>query len=144
MSPAVSSCWELDSRVEALLDDFIQTKCQGFYSHNNLEMASIWVLMSQEHKAQLIAQEQKFKQELAEHEWQKRLKEVNTWVQSHNTFRQGDEALAVIKDFFSDYPDATITDWDEFTQSQCDNPKIWKQPRSLGIADVRSKDHATT
>lgn len=131
----------LDKRYEALLDSFIETKCGGLYNSTNLGLASVFLLLDSEWKAKFAQQEHQFKRELADREWQKRLKEVNDWVQSHPNCKQDDEALAVIREFFTSHPNASIKDWDEFTQAIPNDSRLWKKPTPL-VLNVRNKTQA--
>jgi hypothetical protein len=127
---------QLHPQYEKLIDAFINGKCGGLYNSTNLDLASVFVLLDSEYRAKFAQQEHSWKAELAEREWQKRVKEVNAWVQSHPNFKQDDGALAVIKDFFTKNPSATLQDWDDFCAQHPEDSRMWVEPQALDLVSM--------
>ncbi len=135
---------QLDEKYEKLIDAFIESRCGGLYNSTNLDLAAVFLLLDSEYKARFVEQEQRWKSELAEREWQKRVKEVTAWVQAHPNCKQDDEALAVIRDYFTKNPNATIQDWDAYCAQHPDDSRLWVKPQPLNLVAmvkaIKAKD----
>jgi hypothetical protein len=121
---------------DSLLEKTINEKFGGVWSESNLDFAAIYIMVSSENKAALTAMETNFKRKLSDAAWDKVGVKINTWISENQNFKADETAIAAVRDYFQQNPDATIEDFDAWANVHCDDARLWKQPRPADVLSL--------